>query len=200
MLFMDSLFKKEPEKAPIILTSPGRFDGKTVVACNLAVSLARSGFSTLLADCNLHSPGVASFFEIPDFCPGLGNMLELRDGWRSCIYEACPNLHIIPAGTLPRDPALYLDKPATHKALHEMAAEYDFVLLDTPCIKLSSDPLILAKLGGHLFFVVRHNSTRKNDLAQSIHVLDTIGCNISGIIYNDVPVSRSDLKISYTCK
>src|SRR5438128_1895630 len=57
------------------VTSPGRGEGKTLTAVNLAVSLAMETAQTvLLVDANLRHPSVHNVFDLGD-CPGLADYL-----------------------------------------------------------------------------------------------------------------------------
>src|SRR5262245_6435446 len=58
----------------LLVTSPSRGDGKSEIAANLAVSLARAGKQVILVDANLRRPRIATLFGLPED-EGLSNVL-----------------------------------------------------------------------------------------------------------------------------
>ena len=58
----------------IMVTSPNPSEGKTMVASNLALSLALNDRPTVIIDCDLRKPRVHKIFDL-DSQPGLTNYL-----------------------------------------------------------------------------------------------------------------------------
>ena len=52
------------EHGSILVTSPEKGSGKTTVVANLGLTLARAGYSTILVDGDLRSPGLHSIFKL----------------------------------------------------------------------------------------------------------------------------------------
>jgi Mrp family chromosome partitioning ATPase len=83
----------------LAVTSAEPDEGKTLVATELAIALARSGKRVLLIDSDLHHPSVHDRLGIP-LDPGLATYLEGGDLEPHLTAVAdLPNLWIVPAGT-----------------------------------------------------------------------------------------------------
>ncbi|MFO7976179.1 MAG: hypothetical protein R6V12_16265, partial [Candidatus Hydrogenedentota bacterium] len=82
-----------------LVVSPGRGDGKTSLACNLATALAQAGRRVLLVDINARNPKVEETFGMEPG-PGLGDVLfgerEPNEIVRETEYA---NLYVIGPGT-----------------------------------------------------------------------------------------------------
>ena len=82
----------------VLVTSALPGEGKTMLACQLATSLARGGLKTLLIDGDLRRPNIHTLLGIPQ-TPGLSELLRgeasLAEAVRS---EVAPGLALLPAG------------------------------------------------------------------------------------------------------
>ncbi len=58
----------------LLVTSPGKSEGKSLTAANLAIVMAQAGSRVLLVDCDLRRPVLHKAFSL-DRDPGLSNLL-----------------------------------------------------------------------------------------------------------------------------
>jgi Mrp family chromosome partitioning ATPase len=129
----------------LVITSATPRDGKSVVAANLAIFMARSGKNTLLIDANLRHPVLHEQFGIPAYAMGFSNALLAFRAPRSmnasvqqqylapAVYTGqggitgelmldsflrsvnIPNLYVMPSGPLPPNPPELLDSKALER-------------------------------------------------------------------------------------
>ena len=108
----------------VVVTSTAPSEGKTVVSTNLAVALAQAGQRTLIIDGDMRRPRVHEVFGRSQE-PGLSNVLvgtaRLRD---AVVPTAVPDLHVLPAGHLPPNPAELLGSPRYLELLDELGQPY----------------------------------------------------------------------------
>jgi capsular exopolysaccharide synthesis family protein len=194
------LFVSRPQKTPklILITSPLPGEGKTTLANNLAVALAKHG-KTCLVDADLKMPAVGSSFHLAREV-GLEHYLQgtaTLDEVMSSI-EDITNLTIIPA-TLPTDDSNYLLTGGPIRSLMSRLREhFDFVIIDTPPILLYADGLAVSTLVDGVILVGRAGKTPRGAITRSMDLLGMVkSAPILSVVLNGVDERQSYGAYSY---
>jgi Mrp family chromosome partitioning ATPase/capsular polysaccharide biosynthesis protein len=215
----------------LVVTSAAPGDGKSVVAANLAISMARVGKNTLLIDADLRRPVLHELFSIDADKMGLsdailtanvseansrrlraqfltplsqGNTLGLPRAPRfsidSFVHDAgIPNLRIMPAGTLPPNPAELLDSRAMQRLFIALEqSDADVIIFDTPPLQHLSDASILASRVDGTLVVVDASRARKGQLKQLKFALTQSGAHVLGCVMNKLRPGRYEASYSYS--
>jgi len=164
----------------LVAANPG--DGSTYLTANLGVTFSQLGKRTLLVDANLRDPKLHTYF-------GLGNKAGLSDilVGRADFSEltAVPpfnELTVLPAGTLPPNPAELLSRDNVSDLFAVLAGHYSVILVDTPPAQWCSDfQTVASHLGGALISV-RKNRTRLDGVASIKTMLRAAGIQIVGAV------------------
>lgn len=174
-------------KKVISISSTTSGEGKTFISVNLAAILAMSNKKVIILDLDMRKPRAQHAFNLEQNEMGISSILSGGLSWRDCInVTKTPNLHFIPSGIIPPNPAELLEGEYFDQLLTELKAEYDIILLDTPPIGLVSDGIIALKKSNHSLFVIRADYSKRSfidDLHRSLN-LNNID-NIS-LIFNAV--------------
>ena len=114
----------------VLVTSAADGEGKTTVATQLAMSLARNGRSTVLVDANLRRPMLDRVFDLPDtpgFCEWLRGEAAVAE-----IVHATPHdsLSAIAAGQWDRQALAALAKGNVGELFSQLRQQFDFVVID----------------------------------------------------------------------
>ncbi|WMN12485.1 polysaccharide biosynthesis tyrosine autokinase [Marivirga salinae] len=183
---LDFVGIKEGKKV-ISISSTTSGEGKTFISVNLAAIIAMSNKKVIILDLDMRKPRAQYAFNLEQNEMGISSILSGGIHWKECInITKTDNLHFIPSGILPPNPAELLEGDHFDQLLKELKAEYDIILLDTPPIGLVSDGIIALKKSDHSLFVVRADYSKRSfidDLHRSLS-LNNIQ-NIS-IIFNAV--------------
>jgi polysaccharide biosynthesis transport protein len=174
----------------LLVTSAQSAEGKTTVAVNLALSLARLHCRVLLIDANMRFPCIQRALNLPDRA-GLVDHLCSRIAWRHALHPAVrPNLDVL-AGSEPQvSPADLLSLPAMGALLDEAAGEYDFVVLDAPAVLPHlADVRALSAVVDSVLFTVRHGTTPREAVTLALSRLD----RVAGVVLN----GADDAEISF---
>ncbi|MFB9325044.1 CpsD/CapB family tyrosine-protein kinase [Paenibacillus aurantiacus] len=168
----------------LVVTSPGRGEGKTTVAMNLAVSLAMKGSRVLLVDANLRRPDASGAFQLLDY-PGLSDVLlasvELGDAARRTEMGRLDVL----AGGRSRDMALdLLDSERMRAVIEAGRRNYDLVLIDAGAVLEASEAKTLAHFCESAVLVVREGRTNAKALGDAKATLEYAGAQVLGVIVN----------------
>jgi capsular exopolysaccharide synthesis family protein len=170
------LFSTRTEDSPkvVLITSPLPGEGKTTLANNLAIALAKHG-KTCLVDADLRMPAVGvSFRLLPRF--GLEHYLQGSATFDQVMSPSgeVKNLTIIPA-VAPADYATYLLTGGPMRALMMRLRErFDFVVIDTPPILPYADGLAVSTLVDGVILVGRAGQTPRGAITRSMELLDVM--------------------------
>ena len=170
----------------ILVTSPSPQEGKSTIACNLAVSLALDGRSVVLLDCDLRRPRLHHAFHVPSQ-PGLTSFLTGNSGREEIIRATqAQNLWFIPAGPVPPSPAELLNSKAFRGLLQELHQEFQHVIIDTPPALGFADARVISKLVDGVLLVMKHHSTPREAGRMTCQLFSKIHAPVLGVILNQV--------------
>jgi non-specific protein-tyrosine kinase len=169
----------------LLITSPSRGDGKTDIAANLAVVLARADKQVILIDANLRRPQLASVFGISEQ-GGLSNLLSNLDGMPEPIpVPSVPGLSIVPAGGHVLNSSEILGSQRMYRLIQECKARADVVLIDSAPLWYS-DALALAPQVDGVLLVVSSGTTGRENTINAVESLRLVGARIIGTVLNRV--------------
>lgn len=169
----------------ILVTSPGRAEGKTLTATNLALTMAQqSKGRVVLVDADLRKADVHEFLGVPE-SRGLSEVLAGEAALAEVIVEiAGLDLFFVPGGRRPPRPAELLGSAAMRAVLGEMRTRFDRVVIDTPPIGAVADAGILTPLVDGVLIVVRAGRTTTQALDRVIQEMDER--RLIGLVLNDI--------------
>ena len=171
----------------VALTSAVKQDGKTMVSVNLAAAIAL-GFEAqvLLIDGDMRNPDVHHYFGLQR-SPGLSDYLNSATPGKIADYVQetfLPGLRILPAGKPFDLTSELLTNERLKILMSEVRAAFPDhqILVDTPPVLSTADPLIFCREVEAVIFVVRAGKTPRNNLLKAIQDLNTD--KIVGIVLN----------------
>jgi capsular exopolysaccharide synthesis family protein len=175
----------------LAVTSAVASEGKTSVASQLAVSLARAcGKPTLLIDGDLRSPDIHRLFQIPR-TPGLAAVLEQQSSLEAAIVTTwSDDLHLLPAGELGRSPHKLLGEGAFKKILDEARLWYHYIVVDTPPVLAASEALVLAKDADATLVCAMNDVSRAGQLRHAYNRLVSAGARPLGAVLSGISLRR----------
>jgi succinoglycan biosynthesis transport protein ExoP len=188
------LFMEKTGKHPrtILITSSVPGDGKSVTATNLAMTLAMGGSRVLLVDGDLRKGNLHKRLELPAG-NGLSEVFSQGIDWHTAVRDtAMPNLRLLPRGATTQRSSEYFIGPVMEKFLHESAAEYDYVLIDTAPVMAADDVTSLAPRVDSVIFVVRAEYTSSRVARAALDMLYQRKARVLGLVFNSVRATMGD--------
>ena len=174
----------------LIVTSSGAEEGKTTIATNLAVILAKGNKNVLLLDADMRRPNVHNHLSISNRV-GLSHLIRRRSTLEEVIQisSEVPNLSVITSGSLPPNPAELLASEKMKSILTELKAQFDLIIIDTPPA-IVTDAQILATRADGVIYVLRPGKTRVIAAQTPLEEFERIGANMIGVVMNRIPRNR----------
>ncbi|HEX6733452.1 MAG TPA: chain length determinant protein tyrosine kinase EpsG [Azonexus sp.] len=168
----------------LAITSPGRGDGRSCVAANLAIVFSQLGLRTLLIDADLRHPRQHQMFNTPNRI-GLAAVLAGRTNVETVLPVAgCPKLSLLPAGAVPPNPQELLSRPRLGSLLDELAMKFDLILLDTSAAQSCADARSVAFRAGNALVIARRDHTRIEASNAMLKELNDTGTRVVGTVIN----------------
>ncbi len=187
----------------IMVTSSVLEEGKTTTAANLALAFAQMGRKTLLMAADLRRPDIHRVYGLPKE-PGLADVLTGSMPWESAtrglsdillgelpmdivmLTPGMDNLHILPSGSNPLNPAELLSSRAVKTLMDELRANFDVIIIDTPPIIPVTDSAVLAEHTDGIILVYEVGKVGRDVLKRAKSHFDAVNADIWGIVMNDV--------------
>jgi len=180
-------FTGEPERRTLAVASPGRGDGRSYLAANLAVVFSQLGEHTLLIDADLRNPRQHALFNLENRC-GLSSILSGRADFSEIKrVPSFIDLSVLAAGPQPPNPQELLGRPIFSKLLEELVGEFDVIIIDTPAGAEYADVQTVAVRASGALMVARNNQTPVSAFADLVKAFTNSGVAVVGSVLNDPP-------------
>jgi Mrp family chromosome partitioning ATPase len=148
----------------IVSADPG--DGKSLLAANLAHSLARQGREVVLVSSDLRRPHVEKLL-------GLGQHAGLAEALQdepvpaiALLVSINHHLLVLPAGLPSKHPGELLASKRLHETIQALRP-VGIVILDTPAARLSADAIALSAVADATLLVARSGVTRMRSVHEA---------------------------------
>ncbi len=211
------LQQDQPGSKTVLVTSATLYEGKTLVAANLALSSAQNGKRTCLVEADLRRPRLHNIFGV-DREPGLydisigtidwrrakrslSDLLLGRIGMKAAVGSSgLENLSIITCGALPPNPAEVLGSDEMARLFDQLRESYDVIIVDSPPILPVADAAVISPLVDGAVLVYRAGSTPRTVLSRAKEQLVSSGTKLFGVVLNDLRPTAGEISPSYPYK
>jgi polysaccharide biosynthesis transport protein len=169
----------------VLITSAAPDEGKSILAWNLALSLARTDKRTLFIDGNLRNPGLHNHFDIASH-PGLSELVRGDKTMQDVVQRtALDNLWCIAAGVCDDNARHALDKERLRRLLDRARGDFDVIVIDGCSIREGVDPMYVAQRVDATVLSVRTFRSRTADVERACHRLSQLGTPLLGAVLTD---------------
>ncbi len=186
---IDKIAKQNGIKT-IIVTSAMPGEGKTTIAANIALSLARKENKVILIDCDFRNPCLAKTLRVSrsynrtvaGVLDVLSGAVALDDALR--FYE--DNLFVLFGGEPKDNIDTLLESPMLSDLIKKLRTKADYVIIDAAPSAILSDATVLAKNIDAAVFVVRQEHASKNRILEGLENFSVSNTPIMGYVFNCV--------------
>jgi capsular exopolysaccharide synthesis family protein len=181
----------------LLVSSAAPSEGKTTVACSIAIALAQGGQRVCIVDCDLRRPRLHRIFDRAGD-EGVTSVLVGDAGIEDVAKPTMvTNLWSIPTGPLPPNPADVLQSERFREFIRELSNRFDRVVIDSPPLVAVTDSAIISRLVDGTVFVVRAFKTGKYLAAQGLRALRDVEAPIVGAVLNAVDLDHHEYSYYY---
>ncbi len=176
----------------IAITSAYAGEGKTYVAVNLAITLAKNSDKKkiLLVDMDMRKPRISRLFKekfhMHDKKNGLSEYLAGIDDIPHIIETDIPNLSVVFSGAESANPANLINSARMETFFSECSKMYDYIIIDTPPVNLVSDAVLLSHSINGYVISSRSDYSSTNALNDAIETLKKVEAQIFGLVLTGV--------------
>ncbi len=188
----------------ILVTSSAPAEGKTTVACSIAIAMAQSGQKVCVVDCDLRRPrlhrvfGRAGDMGLTSVLIGDATIEEVAKPAKAGPQGGeIPNLWCIPAGSPPPNPADLLHSERFKQTLAELSKRFDRIIIDSPPLAAVTDSAIVSTLVDATVFVIRAFKTSHYLARQGLRALTDVDAPIAGAVLNAVDLTKTTYSYYY---
>lgn len=166
----------------VLVTSSAPGEGKSTLAANLAVSLARAGRRVILVSVDFHRPKAASYLGLNETL-GLSHVLTGQAGLEMCLQKVGESgLRVLASGKVPPNPSELLGSERMRDLIKALEGVADWVILDGPPVLAVADATAVAKWADGTVVVVRAGSTHREALKRAVATLNGVGAKLLGAV------------------
>ncbi len=157
----------------VLITSAGPQEGKTMVAANLACTLARRARQRiLLVEGDLRRPTLAQMFGLGTI-PGICEWLQGESGPTTSIYHLeDPGFWILPAGRTAGNPLELMQSGRLSALMDQLTAWFDWIIIDSPPVLPLADTSVWTRLADGILLVTRQGTTERRQLQRGLEALE----------------------------
>lgn len=181
------LAKKLSEESSkvIMFTSTLQDEGKTTIAANTAITLAKDGHRVVLVDGDLRNPSIKKLLGITKETDGLGEYLQ-RDKIKNMnfIHDRETNLCILAGDAKEYDMNRIFNRARLEQIVENLADNFDYVIFDAPPCAVTADAIKLCRYMQKVVYIIRQDYASQSQIYSSVQSLYDNGADVCGFIIN----------------
>lgn len=175
----------------IMFTSSLPSEGKSSLATNVALSLAKDNKKVLLVDGDLRGPSIKTLLNITPPSTGLGEYLkEGSDSIHFFRYKDT-SLYVFAGDEVVHTPTPLLRHEKLKKFIQALRPMFDYVILDTPPCAMMADAVAFAQHADEVVYVIREDYATTSQIFDGVQALSTSGASICGFVFSRSSTSHS---------
>ena len=168
-----------------MITSAYENEGKSSIAANLALALAKNGHKVVLVDADFNKPAVFKIFDL-DGSKSLNKAIEGTSSWSSQIVSDRSGLDLLPCSQDTLKSELLTNSKKLDEIMKELREEYDFVIVDTSPAYLLNETMAMNELVDATLFVVRQDYATSDVINETVKRLTYVKDNVLGVVFKNV--------------
>jgi polysaccharide biosynthesis transport protein len=181
----------------VMVASAAPQEGKSILAGQLAVSLAGAGRRTLLIDADLRRPVLHNVLTAR-LAPGLSEALREECGLAAAIQQtSTPGLDFLSAGLFTEPVVDLLAQGRLELLLQPLRSQYDAIVIDSSPIMAVNDALLIGHHVDAVLLSVRPSRSQAPMVTETCERLRALAIPVLGTVLNGLASSPRDVHYQY---
>ncbi len=188
-----SHYVREHDLHTILFTGILPREGTSLLLANLAANLAQAGHQVVVVDANLRSPALHRLLYSGGLL-GLTDILSAEGATLSDVLSTTmvDGVTLISSGSTVHNSTELLGSEGMRNLLQELAANFQFVLIDSPPILAVADTHVLSRWVDGVVVVMTEGKVTVRQVQEAAKRLGMVRDNIIGVILNRVKRINKD--------
>jgi succinoglycan biosynthesis transport protein ExoP len=175
----------------ILISSAGPQEGKTLIAVNLAISMAQADNKVLLVDTDMRRSTMHRILKLNNYF-GLSDYFKGESELGKLVQDTfIENLKCICCGPSPSNPSELLGSIKMKELIEAVRNSFDKIIFDSPPVLSVTDSLVLGKAMDGVIQVVRFGKYPRDMIYQAKQRLQEMEIKVIGVVLNDIDIERS---------
>ena len=168
----------------ILFTSSVPAEGKSSLAVNTALTLAKDNKKVLLVDADLRGPSIKSLLNINKSSNGLGEYLSGGLDTVQFVRYENTKLFVFSGDEPISNPTPLFQRDKLAAFIQSVRPMFDYILIDTPPCSMMADASALSSHVDKVVYVIREDYASTSQILDGIQTLSGSGAEICGFVFN----------------
>lgn len=175
----------------IMITSSQEKELKSTTIGNFACCMAYNKLNVVLIDMDMRKPVQHKLFKVSKD-KGISEYVGGTCSEGEIIKHTKYGVDVITTGKKVINPVVIIESAAFKQLIADLAAKYDYVLIDTPPALACSDAAAISKLCDGVIFNVSMRDVKKKKAAIAVQSLKDVNANIIGVNVTKAVADKHD--------
>lgn len=178
---------KEKGYKSILVTSTISGEGKSVLAINLAKSIAIKGYKCCLVDFDLRVPSISGYMQIDTDINGITDFINKDVDVKKCVYSTgTENFYIAVERNNNSNAPELVDSDRAKEFINKLCEYFEFVIIDTPPTGYISDATVVGDYVDAAVYVVAQDISSRRSIRDGLATFDGVNADILGCVLNRI--------------
>lgn len=169
----------------IVVTSTISGEGKSVLAINLARSLALKGYNTVLVDFDLRIPSIHDYMDINTDVNSITDFINSKVDLQHCVYSTnSKNLFVAIEKNNNQNASELIGTDKAKEFINELSKIFEFVIIDSPPVGYLSDASIIADYADSVLYVIAQDIVSRKNIGDGLSTFDNLNAGVIGAVIN----------------